>query len=436
MSATKFTSSTFQSFVYVELRLINTDVTGLPILPIDLKPLAILYFGDELRSDAKQTLERFFDAGIEIKIISGDNPDTVVALAKQAGIARNNPDETISAISGQDLAMMNNAQFIETAENTTIFGRITPEQKAKLVKSLQQRNHYVAMMGDGVNDALSLKQANVGIAMQSGSQITRNVADIVLLKDSFAALPNVFLEGQKIRNGIEDVTKLFLVRQLTFSLLILTTVMMGRVFPLIIKHNTLVTLLSIGLPAFAVTLWAKPSPSKHSKSLIRAIMHFVIPATLSLAVLFLCVYFGYLVVNVSPILDLIDGDMTVEQAQSLITSSKLTDAIAISRSALVTIIVLCGLLLMPFLKPPSLVWVGGEPYSGDWRYTFVALGLLIVYIIIILVAPLREFFELRLLSPVNYLILGLIALVWCLLIRYSWRKRVLDNFLSVDLGGS
>ncbi|MBE9014152.1 HAD-IC family P-type ATPase, partial [Pseudanabaenaceae cyanobacterium LEGE 13415] len=175
------------------------DESGVPILPPDLQPLGILRFGDELRSDAKSTLSRFQEAGIGIKVISGDNPATVAALAKQAGLSND-----IIAVSGQDLAEMDDAVFIQTAEESTIFGRVTPEQKARLVKSLQSRNHYVAMMGDGVNDVPSLKQANVGVAMESGSQATRGAADIVLLQDTFSALPKIFLEGQRIQNGVAD----------------------------------------------------------------------------------------------------------------------------------------------------------------------------------------------------------------------------------------
>ena len=205
------------------------------------------------RPDARETLEEFRQVGIQIKVISGDNPVTVAALAKQAGLSND-----IIAVSGQDLAQMNEAEFTQTAADSTIFGRITPEQKARLVKSLQSRGHYVAMMGDGVNDVLSLKQANVSIAMESGSQATRGVADIMLLKDSFSALPKTFLEGQRIRNGIADISKLFMVRIFSFILVIIAVGMITFSFPFGIKTSTIVTLLTVGIPPFFVTLWAKP----------------------------------------------------------------------------------------------------------------------------------------------------------------------------------
>jgi cation-transporting ATPase E len=141
------------------------DDADQPQLPPDLTPLGILRFNDQLRPEAKETLAGFAKAGIEVKIISGDNPQTVAALAKQAGLG---PE--IKVVSGKELAQMDEAQFVQTAQMSTIFGRITPEQKAKLVYSLRQRGYYVAMIGDGVNDVLALKQANLAIAMESGSK--------------------------------------------------------------------------------------------------------------------------------------------------------------------------------------------------------------------------------------------------------------------------
>src|SRR5439155_16901795 len=128
----------------------------------------------------------------------------------------------IRAVSGLDLATMDTVHFATTAADATVFGRITPQQKEQLVDVLHKQGHYVAMIGDGVNDVLSLKKADLGIAMQSGSQATRGVADIVLLGDSFAALPPAFQEGQRILNGMQDIMKLFLTRLLYVILLLIS----------------------------------------------------------------------------------------------------------------------------------------------------------------------------------------------------------------------
>ena len=209
-----------------------------------------------LRPDTRETLRSFIKAGVRPKIISGDNPETVSALAQQAGLGAD-----IKLVSGVDLAQMDNAAFTEAAVSGTIFGRITPQQKERLVQSLRSRGHYVAMIGDGVNDVLSLKQANLGVAMQSGSQATRGVADIVLMDDSFASLAPAVLEGQRIVNGMTDILRLYLARICTMGLLIVSSLVIGF-FPLALRQGSLIVLLSVGIPTVALAIWARPGATK------------------------------------------------------------------------------------------------------------------------------------------------------------------------------
>jgi cation-transporting ATPase E len=279
------------------------------------------------------------------------------------------------------------------------------------------------MTGDGVNDVLSLKQANLSIAMESGSQITRSVADIILLKDSFSALPHAFIEGQRIRNGVHDVMNLFLVRIFTFVLLIFATELVTGTFPLLIRHNAMVTTLVVGIPTIGVAFWAQPGQPPR-RSLVRSTLHFVLPATLTLAITGLFVYLAYLVIVilVAPIPD------------EFVSRNMLEELLVVPRSALVTILVYCGLLLIPFLKPPSGFWEGGAPRSGDWRYTLSALAMLVLYFIIVLIPPLRNIVDLAWLGISGYMMLGGVALGWGLLLRTMWRQHLLDRFLGVDLG--
>ncbi len=249
---------------------------GDPHLPKNLVPLGLLSFLDELRPALKETLEGFTDAGINLKVISGDHPYTVSSLVKQAGL----PADLEAVASGVELAHMNEPDFNQVAEKVSIFGRIMPEQKERLVNALRARGHYVAMIGDGVNDVLSLKRANLGIAMQSGSAATRAVADLVLLNDSFGALPPAFMEGQRIINGMRDILRLFLTRAIYFALLIIATAVIGIGFPYVPKHATLVTLFTVGIPTFALAAWAKPG-NVPKEGLVRAVMHFVFPAAIS-----------------------------------------------------------------------------------------------------------------------------------------------------------
>lgn len=400
-----------------------------PQLPPDLKPLGVLLFGDELRPRVQETLSRFQNNGIQVKVISGDNPQTVAALAAQAGVGTE--QMPIKIISGPELAELDDAQFVQAATEATIFGRITPEQKARLVKALQKSGNYVAMMGDGVNDVPSLKQANVGIAMESGSQITRGVADMILMQDSFEALPDAFSEGQRIRNSIHDVTKISLVRVFAFVLLMLTTVMAGLIFPITIKYNAIMTLLTEGVPTLGVTVWAKPGqPTKGG--LLRSVMFFVVPAMALLALFSLLVYLGAAATQVVPLVRLIEGQMTMQQLSEVATLDKLLTVLSFARNVLLTFLVFCCLLVLLFLKPPTRFWTGGAPLSGDWRYTGMALLMLILYGVLLAVPGLRNFFDLQVLSAVEYLLIALIAFIWALLLRSAWRYRWLERFLQIE----
>jgi cation-transporting ATPase E len=384
-------------------------------LPDNLEPLGLIRFSDQLRLQVKETLAGFRQAGIEIKVISGDNPSTVAAIAKQAGLGHD-----LKVISGSKLNDLDESQFHQAAQNHTIFGRITPEQKARLIAALRTNGKHVAMIGDGVNDVPSLKQADLAISMESGSKATRSVADIVLLKDSFASLPHAFLEGQRIRNAILDVMKLFLVRIVCITLLIFSTALVTDSFPLENKQSAIVTLIGIGFPTMFIPIWAKPGamPNKH---LIPATLNFVLPSSLTLTIVSVIVYLIFLVVA---ILNLPPTDNLSSFDQS------------IPRSALVCILIVGELLLIPFLKPPTTAWVAGEPLSGDWRYTIMALIFLVVYFLIVSIGPARDFFELSQLNSVSYFFIFLVGLEWAWILRAIWRSRFFDNFLGIDLAKS
>ena len=391
----------------------NDEACTLPLI----KPLGILYFSDQLRTNVAETLSQFRAAGVELKVISGDNPDTVASIARQAGLPI---DDDLKIVSGLDLTAMGEAEFRQTALSATIFGRITPEQKAALVKALRDQKRYVAMIGDGVNDVLSLKQANLGIAMESGSKATRSVADIVLLKDSFASLPQALLEGQRIHNGIRDSLALFLVRIGCVTILIFSIAMVTDSFPLLNKQSALLALYGVGLPTAAFPLWATPGVVQKRRSLMRSLLHFVVPATITMTIVALFVYLLFLV---RAILDLPPG--------ARISAADYT----LPRTALVTVLVFCHLLLLPFLKPPTQFFVGGgEPVCKDWRYGISAIVLTGLTLITLLNPVLRDFFELATLSGADIVFLLAVALEWGLILRVLWRSRFFDRFLGIHLG--
>jgi cation-transporting ATPase E len=363
-----------------------------------LIPLGLLSFSDELRPEAKSTLEGFAQAGIRLKIISGDNPQTVAALARQAGLASD-----VRVVSGLELAEMDEAEFSQAAEETTIFGRITPQQKEKLVSALRGRGHYVAMTGDGVNDVLSLKQAQLGIAMQSGSQAARAVADLVLLDDSFTALPAAFREGQRIVRGMADIMRLFLARTFYVTLLILAAAVVGVAFPLSPKHNSVLALLTVGIPTLGLAAWARAgAPPRH---VLRTARHFVFPAAFTVAAVSFAVYLFYLRTR---------GE---DVAQTVLTITT----------------VLCGLALIPFVEPPTPAWVGGDELSSDWRPTLLALAMLALLGVTMWTPALRHFFELSLLRASDWLLIGAAVILWAIVLRWTWRINLLERLLEFDI---
>ncbi|MFN8380087.1 MAG: HAD-IC family P-type ATPase [Anaerolineae bacterium] len=416
----------------------NTDVTtlqesGEPILPT-LNLLALVAFRDELRPKLKETIESFQRNGVALKIISGDNPQTVLALARQAGILTE-----MKAISGLELEKLSPPEFAQAAAENTIFGRITPQQKEMLVDALRERGHYVAMIGDGVNDVLSLKKADMGVAMQSGSAATRAVADMILLDDSFGALPSAFTEGQRIVNGMKDILRLFLTRVSVQAMMIIAVAILGLGFPFLPKQNTVLVFLTVGIPVFALALWARPGPLPRG-SIIKEVGHFVGPAALFVTGFALAVYAGTFIMealhvvtfNVTP--DMVANfehfaGLTYDIAGADALRLELTQITA--QSALTTFLVFVGLGLIPFVEPPTQWFVGGDELSGDWRPSLMAFGLLVVYIIILAVEPFRNWVELVPLPFVAYVGLGAMALLSLLILRLAWRKRWLERYLGL-----
>lgn len=427
----------------------NPDVTTLhngedPALP-PLTPIGVLSFSDELRPATRETLAGFGEAGIDLKVISGDNPHTVAALAKQAGLA-DATGKALVAISGTELADLDEAQFEQIAEEATIFGRITPDQKERLVDALRKRGHYVAMIGDGVNDVLSLKKSNLGIAMESGSAATRGVADMVLLGDSFSALPPAFMEGQRIVNGMQDILRLFLTRALYVALLILATAVIGVGFPYVPKHATLLTLLTVGIPTFALAAWARPGQLP-ARSLIRTMVHFVFPAAISVFVFGLIVYtLAFFIVFI----DMENSQVTVTQAEidsfraeaGIDYEIESTDALIsevatlAAQTSLTTFTMLAGLLLVVFVEPPHPFFVGGDVYSGDRRPTILAGLMLVAFALVMAWEPLRRFFELIVLPGYAYLIITALVVVWMLLLRRAWQQSWFERFLQIEVAGA
>ena len=242
---------------------------------------AVITLEEDLRQDAAETLDYFRQQGVHVRVISGDNPTTVGALAAQAGLtapggggprlmdARELPEDTASE------------EFARAIASHDVFGRVTPEQKRAMVGALQGRGHCVAMTGDGVNDALALKDADLGIAMGNGSQATKAIAQIVLVDSKFSVLPGVVAEGRRIIANMERVSSLFLAKTTYAAILVIITALVGWRYPFLPRQFSYIDSLTIGIPAFFLALW--PNRRRYVPGFLRRTLSLAIPTGAVLA---------------------------------------------------------------------------------------------------------------------------------------------------------
>ncbi|QXC62004.1 HAD-IC family P-type ATPase [Aquihabitans sp. G128] len=238
-------------------------------LPERRESVALCTLGEQVRPDAAATLEYFASQGVTIKVISGDNPTTVGAIATQVGLDVGEPvDARTLGEEAEDL--------LDVVEERTVFGRVSPQQKRAMVRALQANGHTVAMTGDGVNDALALKDADIGVAMGNGAQATRAVAQLVLLDGQFSHLPDVLGEGRRVIGNIERVASLFVSKNAYSLMLVLLVSIAGLPYPFLPRHLTLISFITIGFPAFVLALG--PNPARYRPGFLVRVLRFAVPA--------------------------------------------------------------------------------------------------------------------------------------------------------------
>ncbi|WP_086694920.1 HAD-IC family P-type ATPase [Streptomyces recifensis] len=234
------------------------------------RPVALVVLEQRLRPDAAETLRYFADQDVQAKVISGDNAVSVGAVAHKLGLSGKAVDARRLPADPADLA--------RAVDRATVFGRVTPQQKREMVGALQSEGRTVAMTGDGVNDVLALKDADIGVSMGSGSEATRAVAQIVLLNNSFATLPSVVAEGRRVIGNITRVATLFLVKTVYSVLLAVLVVCWQVEYPFLPRHLTLLSTLTIGVPAFFLAL--APNKERARPHFVRRVMRYSIPGGL------------------------------------------------------------------------------------------------------------------------------------------------------------
>lgn len=405
------------------------DAAGRPALPA-LDPVAVVALADELRPEVAATIARFQADGVAIKVLSGDDPRTVAALATQAGLDPGEP-VTGGALDGLDDDVLD-----RLVARSTVFGRVAPEHKERLVASLRRQGRYTAMIGDGVNDARALKAAHVGVAMRSGSAVTRDVADIVLVDDSFAALLPAQQEGRRIINGIAVSMYVFLSRVATQGVVILAVTMLGLGFPYSPTQVGL-TLLTVGVPTLFLTFWARAGAT--DPNLLGNLGRFVLPAAIITAGfgtavytrLYQAVYRGF-ATGRTP-----EQVIAAFERYTGLTYGNDTDfaeaaATIAGQTGLSTFVSLASFVLILFLCPPNRFFAAWTRPTGDRRPTVLVIALLVAFGTVLFVPALSDYFGLTgPAAPVFTTVLPAMVL-WFGALTAAYRLRLLDRILGLD----
>ncbi|MCD7868106.1 MAG: HAD-IC family P-type ATPase [Clostridiales bacterium] len=213
-------------------------------IPEDLEPTGLLILTDVIRAEAPETLQFFADQGVDLKVISGDDPVTVSVIAQKAGLKNAERYVDASVLTTQE-------EMDEAMANYSVFGRVTPQQKRAMVRSLKSQGHTVAMTGDGVNDVLALKEADCSIAMAEGSDAAKNIANVVLLDSNFASMPHIVNQGPRVVNNIRTAASMFLIKTIFSVLLSLLTILFGEAYPFEPIQMSLISACAVGVPPFS-----------------------------------------------------------------------------------------------------------------------------------------------------------------------------------------
>lgn len=349
------------------------DQSENPTLPKDLTAALLVVLAEQVRPDAAQTLDYFKRQGVAVRVISGDNPVTVAAIAAHLGLRNPDGSEPVG-VDARTLPAIEDTQALADAlEKHAVFGRVTPEQKRAFVNALKSRGHTVAMTGDGVNDALALKDADLGIAMGNAAPATKAVSRLVLLNSQFDALPSVVAEGRRVIANMERVASLFLTKTTWAALLAAVVAITGFVYPFLPRQLTIVSSLTIGIPAFVLAL--APTNQRYRAGFLARVLRLSVPAGVIVVVGVLCAR-----------LTLILMGSNRNQISSVCT----------------LVLVAGGLWLLSLTARP---WVW-------WRALLVVI-MSTAALAVVLLAPLRGFFDLAALTANSWLVLVCAAGIVC-----------------------
>ncbi len=362
--------------------------------PPPLTAIALVVLEETLRADAAETIAVMRDADVDLKLISGDARATVTAVAYAVGVPHD-----AGVVEGSELPE-DPEQLAVVAQRNTIFCRIAPEQKRALVEALRAAGRYTAMIGDGVNDVPALKQARLAVAMGSGAQVTKGIADVVLLKDQFARLPEAVGEGRRIARNIHRLGRLYLTKSVYAAALILLVAVPGWAFPFLPRHLTLAAFLTIGVPSFVLALAPSDGPLYRGR-LLRALAAFAVPAGLATALGSILCFF---------LVDTVFG-------------GSLEDG----RTAATTTLIVLGLAFVLLLERGP----GREHIAIQSYMLAMVAGLGALFALILAAAPVRDFFEMSLLTSSQWFLALLCAAVGLTIASVLWRLPAIERLEEI-----
>ncbi len=365
---------------------------GEPCLPPGLRPLCRLRYVERVRPEAVHTIQAFAETGVSIKVFTSDAPEQTEAALREAGLG-SGKDLPLPTVFGPQLAELGAAQFSRAAEEHTVFGQLSSAQAGRLVRALREAGQSVAVVGDRANDLAAMEQASLAIARRSSTQAAVRMADIVLLEDSPGVLTEVLDKGQRIANGVLDVLKLYLTQVSYLALLMTACILAAIGLPLTSVQSSMIVIFTVTIPSVGLSVLAASGVLPTAR-LNRLLARFSIPAAITMATAALGVYMYFLAAT---------DDRTY--AQLLVTN----------------LLVICGLLLVVFVRPPLLPRVRGEPPTGDWRSTALVLVLWLLFLGVSAIPLAQEYLRLGWMrQPSDWLVLGLVAICWALVLRLIW----------------
>jgi len=320
-------------------------------LPAGRRPVALVVLSDRIRPDAADTLRYFAEQQVRVTVLSGDAPSTVGAIASSLGLE--GADDPVDARTLPEYP----TELADVLESHRVFGRVTPQQKRAMVTALQARGHTVAMTGDGVNDALALKDADIGIAMGTGADATRAVAQLILLDGTFDALPSVVGEGRRVLGNIERTSNLYLTKTVYAMVLSLAVGVASVVFPFLPRHLTLIGGLTIGIPSFFLAL--APSAQRFRPGFVRRVLRFTIPTGFLAAT---ATFLGYSLATHEPGVTTIQAQTTAVMTLTFVGLLVLSIVAApLNRWRLVLVWTMGALAVLAFVLPATQTFFALDP---------------------------------------------------------------------------